>query len=80
MPVVLVILAVVARVDRRTLLLSIALVVVTGIQPEAGRRENPVVAAFHPVNALLVFWLAWTVARRDHIVRVADRPPVTATN
>ena len=82
-PVVLVTLAVVAQVDRRTLLLSMALVVVTGIQPElaAGRRENPVVAAFHPVNALLMFWLAWTVARRGtHLVHVADRPPVTATD
>jgi hypothetical protein len=40
-----------------------------------------VLAAFHPVNALLVFWLAWTVARRGtDLVRVAERPPATASD
>ena len=66
-PVVVFILAIVARAGRRTLLLSIAMVVLTGLQPElaAHREENPVAAAFHPANALLIFWLAWTVARRS---------------
>jgi Family of unknown function (DUF6220) len=80
-PPVLVILGFVAGVGRRTLFLSIALMVLTMLQPElaAARHENPVIAAFHPVNALLVFWLAWTVARRGtDLVRVADRPPATA--
>jgi len=65
-PLVVLILAGVASVDRRTMLLSIAMLVATMIQPElaAARYENPVIAAFHPVNALLIFWLAWTVARR----------------
>lgn len=67
-PLVMLVLALVAHVDRRTGLLSIALAVVTAIQPElaAARNENPVLAAFHPVNALLIFWLAWTVARRSN--------------
>jgi uncharacterized protein DUF6220 len=66
-PLFMLVLALVAHVDRRTGLLSIALAVVTTIQPElaAARNENPVLAAFHPVNALLIFWLAWTVARRS---------------
>jgi hypothetical protein len=82
-PLVLIILALLAGAGRRTLLLSIALLVLTAIQPElaAGRRENPVLAAFHPVNALLLFWLAWTVARRGTgLVRVADRPSAIATD
>jgi mercuric ion transport protein len=82
-PLVLIILALVAGAGRRTMLLSIALLVLTAIQPElaAGRRENPVLAAFHPVNALLLFWLAWTVARRGtDLVRVADRPSAIATD
>jgi hypothetical protein len=66
-PLVLLLLAWIARVDRRTVVLSIALLVATMIQPElaAARNEYPVLAAFHPVNALLIFWLAWTVARRS---------------
>jgi hypothetical protein len=82
-PLVLIIIGIVAGVGRRTLLLTIALLVLTAIQPElaAARHENPVLAAFHPVNALLVFWLAWTVARRGtDLVRVADRPPAAATD
>jgi hypothetical protein len=67
-PLFMLVLALFAHVDRRTGLLAIALAVVTTIQPElaAARNENPVLAAFHPVNALLIFWLAWTVARRSN--------------
>jgi hypothetical protein len=38
-------------------------------QPElaAARHEAPVIAALHPVNALLVFWLTWLVARRSAV-------------
>jgi hypothetical protein len=82
-PVVLLILAAVARVDRRTRLLTVALLLLTMIQPElaAERKAYPVLAAFHPVNALLVFWLAWTVARRGtDLVRVAHPPAATATD
>lgn len=66
-PVLLLALALMARAGRRTALMSIALVVVTAIQPElaAARDRDPLLAAFHPANALLIFWLAWTVARRS---------------
>jgi len=66
-PVLLLALALIARAGRRTALMSIALVVVTAIQPElaTARDRDPLLAAFHPANALLIFWLAWTVARRS---------------
>lgn len=65
-PVLLLVLAIAARVDRRTALLTAGLTVAAIIQPElaAARNEAPVLAALHPVNALLVFWLAWLVAGR----------------
>jgi uncharacterized protein DUF6220 len=74
-PVVLLALALVARVDRTTLLLVIALMVATLVQPElaAARDEAPSVAALHPVNALLIAFLAWTVARRaTAVARTGD--------
>jgi hypothetical protein len=77
MPIVLVVLARMARVDRRTTQLTIALLAVAVIQPElaAARHDYPVVAALHPVNALLLFWLAWLVARRSiDAARQPDRP------
>ncbi len=77
MPIVLVVLARMARVDRRTTQLTVALLAVAVIQPElaAARHDYPVVAALHPVNALLLFWLAWLVARRSiDAARQPDRP------
>lgn len=75
-PLLLVMLALLARVDRRTGWLTAALAVAAMIQPElaAARDDSPVVAAFHPVNALIVFWLAWVVARRStvHVRQVRD--------
>jgi Family of unknown function (DUF6220) len=77
-PILVLVLAMAALVDRRTVLIALALTVVTIIQPElaAARHDNPVVAALHPVNALLVFWLAWVVARRaTELAREAARRP-----
>lgn len=66
-PIILLVLAIGSRVDRRTAWLTAGLTVAALIQPDlaAARDDAPVVAALHPVNALLVFWLAWTVARRS---------------
>jgi hypothetical protein len=77
LPILLVLLVLLAGLGRRTVLLTVALAVVTAIQPElaAARYENPVVASLHPVNALLVFWLAWVVARRaTRLARQPERP------
>lgn len=64
-PILILVLAIAARPERRTVWLTIALAVAAAIQPElaSARETAPVVAALHPVNALLVFWLAWLVAR-----------------
>ena len=82
-PILVLVLAMAALVDRRTVLITLALTVVTMLQPElaAARHDNPVLAAFHPVNALLVFWLAWVVARRaTELAReAAKRPSASAS-
>lgn len=54
-----------ARPARRTLWLAIALAVTGCVQPSLAEARSvaPLVAALHPVNALLVFWLAVLVAR-----------------
>jgi hypothetical protein len=66
-PVVLAVLAVAARVDADTGLLTTFLVISALFQPElaAARHTSPVLAALHPVNAIIVFGLAWLVARRS---------------
>jgi len=91
-PIVLLVLALLARLERSTVWLTVGLTVAALVQPElaAARDVAPVLAALHPVNALVVFWLAWVVARRsaDHVRRAArnahgrpatspsDAPPV----
>ena len=69
-PVVLVGLAVAARVDADTGLLTTFLLISAFFQPElaAARHTAPVLAALHPVNAVLLFGLAWLVARRSLLV------------
>jgi hypothetical membrane protein len=62
-PVLLLIVAAVARVGASLLWWTTALLVVQFIQPIlATLRDNqPVVAAFHPVLAAVIFWLAVTI-------------------
>lgn len=54
------------RPDRRTVGYLVALTASGLIQPmlAEAREVAPFVAAFHPVNALALTWLAWVVARR----------------
>jgi hypothetical protein len=78
---VLVPLAFISPASSRTRTLTIILTVAAALQPElaGARTTNPMLAAMHPVNALLVFWLAWQVARnamRD--ARRAAAPAVDA--
>jgi hypothetical protein len=54
-----------ARAGRKAIILGVVLSVVTFVQPllpEA--RDTPLVAALHPVNALLIFVLSLLLARR----------------
>lgn len=62
-PVLLLIVAAVARVGSRLMWWTVALLVVQFIQPILAtlRNDQPVVAAFHPVLALIIFWLAFTI-------------------
>lgn len=62
-PVLLLIAAAVARVGSRLIWWNVALLVVQFIQPILAtlRNDQPLVAAFHPVLALIVFWLALTI-------------------
>jgi hypothetical protein len=74
--ILLLVLAVLARPDRRTVWLTAGLAVAALVQPElaAARDVAPLAAALHPVNALVVFWLAWLVARGSvHHLRRAER-------
>jgi hypothetical protein len=55
-----------ARAGRNTIILGIVLAVITYFQPflTFARDSAPVVAALHPVNALLIFTLALLLTRR----------------
>jgi hypothetical protein len=83
-PILLIPLAIAARASATTFSLTVALAFDAMIQPELAlaRHDNPVIAAFHPVNALFMFWLALLVARRAIVhARGHDRrvvPPATA--
>jgi len=63
-PILLLIAAAVAKVGSRLIWWNVALLVVQFIQPilALARHDAPVVAAFHPVLALVIFWLALTIA------------------
>jgi hypothetical protein len=62
-PILLLIVAAIARVGSRLLLWNAALVVVQFFQPILAtvRNDQPVVAAFHPVLALIIFWMTFTL-------------------
>ena len=62
---ILVLLATVAGVPRRVLLLTVALLALYAIQTYLPTISEalPRIAALHSINALLVFWLAVRVAR-----------------
>ena len=71
-PLLLLVLSLLAQPGRGTILLTAGLTLAAIVQPElaAARHEDPVIAALHPVNALLVFWLAWLVARRSAVLLI----------
>jgi len=73
--------AAVAAAGRTRILLAILLAVMVWVVPilAALRSDAPVVAAFHPVGALLTFWLATVVARGGmSLVRATDTSARTA--
>jgi hypothetical protein len=81
-PTLLIPLAIAARASATTFSLTVALAFDALFQPElaAAREDEPVIAAFHPVNALLIYWLALLVAHRAIAhVRERNRPAEPAT-
>jgi hypothetical protein len=77
-PILLLVAAAVAKVGPRLIWWTVALLVVQFIQPilALARFDAPVVAAFHPVLALVIFWLALTIGLMAWpLVR---QPPVQA--
>ena len=64
-PILVLAAAALARAGRRRLLEATALAVTVFIVPilVTLRADSPLAAAFHPVGALLAFWLAIVVAR-----------------
>lgn len=77
-PILLLIVGAVARVGSRLLWWNTALVVVQFIQPILAtmRTDQPVVAAFHPVLALIIFWLAFTLGLMAWRLARATSPAV----
>jgi len=84
-PLLVLLMAGLAGAGRRTVWLSVALLVLVGIQPflPSMRQDVPFAAALHPVNALAIFWLSLTIARRATILArapiVASAPAPAAT-
>ena len=79
-PVLLLIVAAVARLGRGLLWWTTALLVVQFVQPLLAllRNDVPLVAAFHPVLALVVFWLAITIGVRAWQLVRASTVAITA--
>ncbi|MEX0626286.1 MAG: DUF6220 domain-containing protein [Chloroflexota bacterium] len=71
-PVLLLIAAAIGRVGRKMLWWTTALLLVQFIQPilPSVRADLPWAAALHPVLALIIFWLAFTIGLKAwHLVR-----------
>ena len=66
LPLLMIVAALPARADRRTFWLCLGLSALLMLQTSLPyfRGQLPVIAALHPPNALLIFWLAVVVARR----------------
>lgn len=68
-PVLLFILALCGRFPRSIPLLSLLLIVQFALQYAfirlSGQFSEPVIAAFHPVNAVVMFWVTLYVVRRS---------------
>ena len=74
-PLLILVAAPVARAGRTRILQAVTLAITVWVVPilAAVRADLPVVAAFHPVGALLAFWLATVVARgATGLVRSTD--------
>ena len=81
-PILILVTAAVARAGRQQVLLAAALAVTVFIVPIFAllRDSAPVIAALHPVGALLSFWLAMLVARgATQLLRTDSEAAVSTT-
>ncbi len=75
LPVLMLILAFVGRLPTSLKWLTVAAFGLIGVQYATIEMRLPTVAAFHPVNAVLLFWLALTLAQR--VTRQDEETPAT---
>ena len=71
-----------ARAGGATVVLGVVLTVITYFQPYPtfARDTSPIIAALHPVNALLIFTLSVALIRRATVlVRIEHGAPAAAT-
>jgi hypothetical protein len=71
-----------ARAGATTIVLGVVLTLITFFQPNLtfARETSPVIAAFHPVNALLIFTLSIILVRRaTSLVRMERGAPTPAS-
>ncbi len=81
-PILILVAAALARAGRQQILLAAALAVIVFIVPilVSLRESAPVVAALHPVGAMLAFWVAVFVARgASQLMRSSDPDAVSAS-
>lgn len=71
--------ALAARAGARTSWLSGGLVLLTFVQTTLPyfRNDLPAIAALHPVNALLIFWVGLVIARRATALARVPQPAPT---
>lgn len=80
-PILILLAAALARAGRRRVLEALALAVTVFIVPilVTVRADQPVLAALHPVGALLAFWLSIVVARGAWTLLAIDSQPAAST-
>jgi hypothetical protein len=79
-PVLLLLGAVVSRVGLRTIWWNVALLLTVGVQPflPGLRNDVPLLAALHPVLALVISWITLTIGLRAW--RLVRQPAATPTS
>ena len=81
-PLILIPLAIAARAPLETISLTVVLAFDAMIQPELAlaRDDTPVIAALHPVNAFVLFWLTLVLARRAVALAREPKPLLAAAS
>jgi hypothetical protein len=70
--------ALVGRLPRRTIWISGALFVVMTVMATLPRASSADIKAFHPLGALVVFWLTYVVYQRSVATEPAEAPEASA--